>query len=471
MALTALLRGLRLQRKYNLLAAWKDRLFIMILEPHWKELASKGVKILNEYNIVYLALEMRVGKTPTSLMVAKGFVARDILFVTPKKAITGIEDFNTAMGNTMKVKIINYEQLHHYDGNPDLIIIDEAHKCGAFPKPSCRAEQLKFICQDKPIIYLSGTPSPESFSQLFHQFWISSYSPWKEYEGPTAFYKWAHDYVTIKKKMYNGHQMNDYTRADQTRIETETKHLFVSYTQAEAGFKQIIEEEVLSVRMKDPTYNLAKKLINNRIYTGKNGHVVLADTSVKLQNKLHQVYSGTVITEDGDVSAIIFDYSKVSMIAEVFAGKKIAIFYKFRAEEIMIRGHLGRPTTTDPKQFNNSNDVVFISQIQSGSEGVDLKTADAILFLNIDFSAKSYIQARQRLQFKDRSTPAKVYWVFAESGIEHKIYEVVKNKMDFTNAYFKKVYGIRDPNKNKEPPGSARMVNGKNNNLQQTRVA
>ncbi len=422
----------------------------MNLLPHWRALADQGLPILTKYNLLYLALEMRVGKTPTSLTIAHEFGARNILFVTTKKAIEGIEDFHSALGCGTRIEVINFEQLHNYEGNPDLVIIDEAHKIGAFPKPSERAEQLKYICQGKPIIYLSGTPTPESFSQLFHQFWVSSFSPWSaEYGGQTGFYKWANSgYVNIKKKYFHGHPKNDYTNADQKRIEEETRHLFVSYTQKEAGFRQEIIEEVLSVRMRPETYNLAGKLLKDRVVTGKDKRVVLADTSVKLQNKLHQIFTGTVITESGDVAAVIFDPSKVSMISEIFRDKKIAVFYKFRAEEIMLRGYLGRPITTDPKAFNKNNDLVFISQISSGAEGVDLSTADAIIFINIDFSAKNYIQCRQRLQTKERATAARVYWVFAENGIEHKIFKTVKNKMDYTNAYFKRDYGL-EPAKNK----------------------
>ena len=413
----------------------------MELQPHWRELADKGLLILKEYNILYLALEMRVGKTPTSLTIANEFGARDILLVTTKKSIEGIEDFHLALGHETRVTVINYEQLHNYEGNPDLIIIDEAHKCGAFPKPSERTRFLKIICEGKPIIYLSGTPSPESFSQLFHQLWISNFSTHGTITQKLLD-SWANDYVKIGKKYFSGQAINDYSKADQARIQQDTDHLMVSFTQEEAGFKQVIDEEVLLVRMQSATYGLADRLLKNRIYTGKNGEVVLADTSVKLQSKLHQVYSGTVITESGDMTAIVFDKSKVSMIADIFANKKIAIFYKFKAEEVMIKAHLGRPITTDAKAFNKHPGLVFISQILSGREGINLDTAEALIFLNIDFSATSYIQGRARLQSKERSMPAKVYWVFAENGIEEKIYACVKQKLDFTNAHFKKAYNL-----------------------------
>ena len=152
-------------------------------------------------------------------------------------------------------------------------------------------------------------------------------------------------------------------------------------------------------------------------------------------NKLHQIYSGTVIDESGD--GVAFDNTKIKLIQDLFRNKKIAIFYKFKAEESQLIWAYGYDKlTTDPEVFNQSTDKVFISQIQSGREGINLSTADALVMLNIDFSAVSYIQARNRLMSKERTSPAKVYWIFAEGGIEQEIYAKVQDKQDFTLSYF-----------------------------------
>jgi hypothetical protein len=46
------------------------------------------------------------------------------------------------------------------------------------------------------------------------------------------------------------------------------------------------------------------------------------------------------------------------------------------------------------------------------------------------------------MQNKDREEASKVYWLFAEGGIEEKIYKAVKDKKDYTLSYFKNEYGI-----------------------------
>jgi hypothetical protein len=209
---------------------------------------------------------------------------------------------------------------------------------------------LKKLCEGKPVIYLSGTPTPESYSQLYHQFYVSSFSPFKEYKN---FYAWAKDFVTVQKKYFYNRQINDYSNADKQKVDDHTKHLFISFSQEEAGFTQPVQEEIITVPMRRATYLLAEKLRKHRVFIGKNGEEVLADTAVKLMNKMHQVFSGTVITEQDD--RIVFDTTKAEYIKEHFAGKKIAVFYKFQAELTMLILVFGSDSLCmDPQEFNAS---------------------------------------------------------------------------------------------------------------------
>jgi hypothetical protein len=411
----------------------------MQLRDYQIELSDKATKILNKYGLVYLAMEVRTGKTLTAFATAHKFGAKKILFVTKKKAKADVmAQVLDANFNFDKIDVDNFEQLHNIGTDYDLVIIDEAHSLGAFPTPSLRAKELKRICNAKPIIYLSGTPSPESFSQLFHQMWVSTYGPFKDYKN---FYGWARDYVEIRKKYLYGKQINDYSFAKKELIEEKTRHLFLAYTQEEAGFKELVKENVLYVKMEDNTYKFAERIRIDKVIINKEGKTVLGDTAVKLMNKLHQIYSGTVIVDAPDRYGKVIDYTKAEFIKQYFQGKKIAIFYKFAAEQMAIKWVMGK-CYEDPTEFNNADDGCFISQIVSGREGVNLSTADALVFYNIDFSATSYWQSRARIQTKDRTKEAQIYWIFSEGGIEDKIYKAVMDKRDFTTEYFKKEYGL-----------------------------
>lgn len=411
----------------------------MELRDYQKDIASRGAALLNQYKITYLSMQVRTGKTLTALATAEQYGARNVLFVTKKKAIGSIEDDDEKYDPSFLLTVTNYEQLHNIiPENYDLVILDEAHCIGQFPRPAARTKLLRNIVGDKPVIYLSGTPTPESYSQLYHQFWVSANSPFKKWSN---FYQWAREFVTVRKKYYYNREINDYSDADKEKINKYCAHLFISFTQEEAGFEQPVQEEIITVRMQESTYMLADYLRKHRVHIGRGGEEILADTSVKLMNKLHQIYSGSVIAEDGN--GVVFDYTKARLIKERFAGKKISVFYKFKAERIMLMVVFGAGNITeDPAEFNAREDKIFISQIQAGREGVNLSTADALVMMNIDFSALSYWQARARLQDKNRTKEAIVYWVFSEGGIEQKIYKRVLNKRDYTLEHFKRDFKV-----------------------------
>ena len=412
----------------------------MILRDYQEEISDKAVSLLNKYRIAYLAMQVRTGKTLTAIATAYKFGATKILFITKKKAIQDIINQKDEYATSLQIFVTNFEQLNNVKESFDLIIIDEAHSLAAYPIPSARAKELKRICFGKPIIYLSGTPNPESFSQLYHQFWVSSYSPFDHYQN---FYKWAQQFVSIKKMKINGQSFNNYDSADKKMVMELCGHLFLYFTQEEAGFESLVNEHIHHVEMLESTYTLANRLRIDKIVRNKDGQVILGDTAVKLMQKLHQIFSGTVIVDEPERMAKVVDYSKVQYIKEKFNGLKIAIYYKFIAEEMAIRYIFGSDRiTTEAIVFNESTNLIFISQIQSGREGVNISSADALIFVNIDFSAVSYWQARARIQTKDRVKEANIHWIFSKGGIEDKIYGAVMNKKDYTTYHFKKDFNI-----------------------------
>lgn len=406
----------------------------MIIRDYQEKLAGEACSLLRNFSIAYLCMEVRTGKTLTSFHAAKLYGVKKVLFVTKLKAIGSIRKDYEDNNPGFDLYIINYEQLHKCESTWDLIILDECHCLSQFPQPAERTKELKRICTGKPIIYLSGTPSPESFSQFFFQFWVSSFSPWKEY---ATFYKWHKDYGIPKIKYIYNRQIADYSLTKKELVLADINKYLITYTQEEAGFESFVEEEIIKVPMSEKMKWAIKTLQRDKIFTTKRGEVVLGDTAVKEMNKIHQICSGTVKTESGD--AVVFDYTKAEYILNNFKGKKIAIFYKYVAEEKQLQVQFNGRIIRDPMEFNKAgNEAVFISQVQSGREGIGLHSADCIIMYNIDFSAVSYWQARARLQTKDRTRAAKVYWLFTEGGIEEQIYNVVQGKKDYTLSHYKK---------------------------------
>ena len=406
------------------------------LRQYQTQLSLLGSMTLLKLKIVYLSMEVRTGKTATSLNIAKLSKFKNVLFLTKKRAIKSIEDDYKDFGfdDYFKLTVINNESAHKFIDNYDLIISDEHHRNGAFPKPNKMTKFIKQNYSKLPMIFLSGTPHPESYSQIFHQFWCSDYSPFIVLGNYTNFYKWAKDYVNVKDRHLGYAVVKDYSDAKYEAFKPITDCYFITFTQKEAGFETEVKENIIKVKMNPLTYQLARKLKKDKFVIANDGREIIGDTAVKEMQKLHQIYSGTVLFEDG--SSRVFDFSKVEAIQDKFTKNKIAIFYKFKAEYQALKEFYGNSLTNDLEEFNTTSKWIAL-QIVAGSEGISLKAADYLVYYNIDFSSKNYWQSRDRLTTMQRKSND-VYWLFAEDGIEEKIYQKVLDKKNYTLSVFKK---------------------------------
>lgn len=414
------------------------------LRDYQIRIANDACETLQRKKIVYLCCEVRVGKTLMALKTAENFGAKKVLFTTKKKAIPSIQSDFDNFGFKYKIQIINNESLHKVtDTDFDLVISDEHHRFGAYPKPNVTAKLFKEKFGNLPMIFLSGTPTPESHSQWYHQFWVSNHSPFNDFAN---FYKWANEYVDIELKYLGYAQVKDYSKARKKDFWHRIRYYIYTFTQVEAGFSTSVHENVLKCPMDAITYKIVDKLKTDLVVTNKEGQMILGDTAVKLQQKIHQLFSGTCKFEDG--TSKVIDYSKALFIQNHFKGEKIAIFYKYKEEWNALKNIFGNDLTDNLEEFNESNKNIAL-QIVSGSEGISLSKAKYLVYYNIDFSSRLYWQSRDRLTTMQRKSND-VYWVFAEGGIEEKIYASVMKKKDYTTDLFKRDYGIRKQNTSKD---------------------
>lgn len=403
------------------------------LRDYQVDIIKKGSEIIKKFGFVYLAMEVRCGKTLTSLGIADMVGAKEVLFITKKKAIRSIEADYSSLAPSYSLTVINYESLHLVmnDKKWDLIVCDEAHSMGAFAKPSNRAILVKSVIDkcNPMVILLSGTPTPESYSQMYHQVYGIPTNPFREFKN---FYRFSDKYVKVTEKKINSLFIKDYSNGLDT-ILTAMQPYTINYTQSEAGFKSKTTEEVLEVEMSEMTYRLISKLKRDLVVEGK-GEVILADTPVKLMMKVHQLCSGTVKFESGE--SMIIDLSKAEFIKTQFNGCKIGIFYKFKEELNALKQVFGDELTSELSVFEETDKNIAL-QIVSGREGISLRQAEYLVYYNIDFSATSYWQSKDRMTTKDR-LENQVYWIFSKGGIEHDIYKAVTKKKDYTLAHFNK---------------------------------
>jgi hypothetical protein len=403
---------------------------MVALRPYQETLSTDACSILERRGLVYFNIEVRCGKTLIALETCKKFGAKNVLFITKIKAFSSIQWDYDNFGYKFNLTIINKESIHKIESNNfDVVVYDEVHQYGAFPKAGTNQKELRKRFAHIPAIMMTGTSTPESYSQIFHQLQLSNKSPFRNY---TNFYKWAADYVDVKIKNLGYAKVNDYSDANINKIRGMMRHFVLTFTQEQAGFKSSVDEMIIELEMKPITYQIIKKLQKDLVVISKSGKTIVADTGAKLMQKVHQLSSGTIKLDDGSIS--IIDDTKAQYIKDNFSEYKIGIFYKYVAEFETLKQVFSDKITTDLNEFNTS-DKWIAYQYVSGREGINLSKADYLVMYSIDFSAVTYFQAKDRMTVKDR-TENRIFWLFGKRTIEHKIYKTVQQKKNFTLSHY-----------------------------------
>jgi len=385
---------------------------------HQSEIALQGYNILKANGLVYLAMEERTGKTLTSILIAEMSKAISILVITKKKAIPGWEDTLENYKEASKdYTVINYESLHKLDNTKsyDLIIVDEAHaNLSAFPKIGKIWKLVYRFTKDKPIIFLSATPSAQTYGQLYHQLKLSSWSPFKTYKN---FYDWHRAYGIEKIIYLSGRQVKQYNEVKSKAFE-DCNHLFLSYTRAELDFKHEPEDIIHLVELQKETKELYNELMQ---YSCIQTLEYMADTPMKLLMGLHQLEGGTLKLDDKSI--LLDNTEKIDFILNEFGDiNDLVIFYHYKQEEHKLKSFFKKAT---------------ILQATSFAEGVDLSMFKTLVIYSMDFSTARYTQRRARQCNMKRDEPIDVHYLLCENTISSQVYETVAvNKKNFVNSYF-----------------------------------
>jgi len=407
---------------------------------HQLEIADKATSILKENRLVYLACSPRVGKTIASLITCDRMNYKSVLFVTKAKAISSVKKDLKLCGFSFDFDIVSHAGLHKATEQYDCIIIDEAHAFGSFTqgKQSKRSIQLEELARDKDAIYLSGTPSPEDYLQVYHQFKISSYSPFEE---PT-FWEFIKNYGTIEQVYQRGHTVNLFKNTKPQLILDKIKPLMVCYSREDAGFEESadLEEHEEFVAMNEQTNNFLYWLENDGYISDLQGHYLKPKDKNGRLTKAVQIASGTVKTDSGE--SLTIDNSKALRIKQIAGNKKIIIFYSYKQELSMLK-EVFPNYTLSADEFQEGKYSVMLAQIISQREGVDMSAADLLFFLTVPFSSVSMQQGIARILNKNRTKKAVVYWMLNKptpyiKSIGDIALRCVRNKQKFTATYFEK---------------------------------
>ncbi len=402
---------------------------------HQIEVAEKGYKIIQQYALVYLAMEERTGKSLAALLIAEQALVAKVLIVTKKKALKDWEkllnDFDT---KTRYYRVVTYTQLHNVvDSDWDLLIVDEAHNyISGFPNPSAIWKLAKKIIWGKPIIYLSATPHAQTYAQLYHQFALSKWSPWAKYK---SFRSWHAEYGESYTIWIKGRQLQQWDKVDDERIKQETAHLFITKTRKELGFKKEPKDKLHYVPLADNTKRFYNEVMKHKIFEA-DGKTIECDTNAKLRSALHMIEGGVakynypaLNTKGNPVIKseylVLSNTEKIDYILEHWGDSdEVAIMYNYIAEGIKLN-----------EIFKHAR----ILQATSYAEGVDLSHIKHLIIYSQDWSTARHSQRRARQANWFREHDITVHFLLVKKGISEECYETVSiNKTNYVDSRFQR---------------------------------
>ena len=365
-------------------------------------------------------MEERTGKTLTAILVAEKSAAKKVLVITKKKALDGWKETLAAFSYTKDYTVTNYHQAHKVTGAFDLVLLDESHNyVSAFPKPGNMWKQLKVLLAKKPIVYISATPFAQGPQMLFHQFALSSWSPWLKHKN---FYQWFRLYGKPYELEIAGMRIRQYDKCHQDMILGVCEHMFITKTRSELGFAHEPEDIKHYVELSKETKKLYNDLVTDEL-APIGDRMLVCDTKSKLRVSLHMLEGGAAKIDEEYL--VLDNQEKIDYVLREFGdNSSTVIMYNFKAERTKLE-----------RYFKKS----VLLQATSYAEGVDLSGFDSLIIYSQDYSTARHTQRRARQCNMKRADPILVHYLLVKNAISDQVYKTVNvNKRNYVDSVYYK---------------------------------
>ncbi len=390
--------------------------------------------------LVYMNWEERTGKSLTACLIAEEAAVINILIVTkPKPAVHWKKMLEDWKHNKI-YKVITYYELDKFKPSSsvyddfDLIILDECHNfISSLPNLPPKWKYVRRLTRGKPIIYMSATPCAQTPGQLFHQFCLSDWHPWRKY---STYKEWHKEYGEPYTAYLYQKQIEMFDRVDDNKVLAETNYLFHTKTRKDVEFEHEPDDKIHYITLDSETKITYNLMLKHKVFHVEPELSIEYDTTAKLRAGLHMLEGGTLkyttykLNKNNKPTPSVthFDMGnreKIDYIREHWGdNQNVAIMYNYIGEGKLLN-----------KLFHNA----AILQATTHAEGIDLMDYEHLIIYSQDFSTARHTQRRARQTNMERDIPITVHFLLVKDAISDQVYDTVSiNKVNYVDEFFKR---------------------------------
>lgn len=360
------------------------------------------------------------------------------------KALRSIKRDNTLL----TVVVVNYESTWRIEEaivkfGPQVIIADEGHRIKNRTAKQSRCLYRLAAALDPYRLLLTGTPIANKPLDVFGQMLFIDDSvfgrSWSEFSTRYAEYG---GYLGHEVKRYKN--MDDFKRRVLSAATVLTKEECLDLP------PQSFEK--LPVEIDGKALKHYKEMVRNFVtYLDETGDKRASATIVLTQMlRLSQMTGGFITDEEGD--HIQVGSQKLEVLEDKLedlmeSEERVVVFARFRWEIEAIHRicsqrkwtaftYYGKSANRDYnlEQFQKlKGPGVFIAQIATGSEAIDLTAAAYTIFYSWDYSLIHWTQAHDRTHRSGQARKVVYYYLIAEGTIDQHIYNSMQQKEEFAS--------------------------------------
>jgi len=334
------------------------------------------------------------------------------------------EDTRIHIINPDGIKVIHSELLAM---KYDMIIIDESTVFAAHT--SDRTKAAWQLCRPaKSVVCMTGEPTPNDLIQSYAQAKLI------HFENPKFFTKFRDKIKT---------RFDEFTYFDKPTALIDVHEILqpaIRHTQKDCLELPPCSIETLDVELSNEQKKLYKEMEKDYITFVKDKHITAANAAVKI-TKLLQISAGILIDNDGEA----FEVNHKSRLAELWNiynqldRKKLIVFANFtRSVNELVEEFGNKAQKIDgsvnvndrPKiieAFQNGDLEVLIGQPKAISHGVNLQTANNLVWWSPVLSNETYNQCNGRIRRAGQTKPQRIFRL-QSTKIERYVYSLLERK-------------------------------------------